>query len=488
MLDKVNDHDDGIICKTCLFIFRKVHDFLDQKYGFTFLLEIVKLFCQYIIGLERNVCQKAVDIYAPIITDAIIERYLDAEYLCTNKLICEYNHYQLLNPDDYAREILKDKPNKKLPEISLNKTLKVLHMSDVHTDTLYSEGSNGNCGKPLCCREENGPPKEAKFAAGRWGYQGFCDLPRITVYNFLEFINEEIRPDFILWTGDAPSHSVWDSTDHEATDIVLFFTLLMKDKFNFTIPIYPAIGNHEFYPSDLFDPFNQTKNEKTLNITAELWRDWIGEDAYNTYIQRGYYSKKHPDSNLRVISLNTMDCDTLNFNIVRDPSDPNKQFKWLEGVLRQAEKDNEVIYIIGHIPPGDGSYTSQCSKRYNALVDRFQNIIRGQFFGHTHYDEFRTVHEYFNYSNVAGIIHIAPSLTTYTSKNPQFRVLKIDEESKVVIDYDQYFLNITKANLNPDDTPTWEILYNAKDAFKMNNMTDYSKFINITQTLIVRIS
>ena len=290
----------------------------------------------------------------------------------------------------------------------------------------------------------------------------------------------------ILWTGDAPSHSVWDSSDHEATDVIHFFTSLMKNKFNYTIPIYPAIGNHEFYPTDLFDPFNQVKNEKTLNITAYLWKDWIGEEGYNSYVRRGYYTTKHPNSNLRIISLNTMDCDVLNFNIIKNPTDPNSQFKWLESVLRQSEKDGEIVYLIGHIPPGDSTYTSECSKRYNALSDRFSNIIRGHFYGHTHYDEFRTIHEYFNYTNIAGLIHIAPSLTTYTEKNPQFRVYKVDDKTKIVLDYDQYLLNITKANNNPKANPDWEIMYNAIEAFKINNMTDYGRFINITQNLIVR--
>jgi len=81
-------------------------------------------------------------------------------------------------------------------------------------------------------------------------------------------------------------------------------------------------------------------------------------------------------------------------------------------VLRLSENSGEVVYIIGHIPPGDSQYLSECTKRYNAIIDRFSNIIKGQFFGHTHNDEFRTVSEYFNKNKTAGIIYTAPSLTT----------------------------------------------------------------------------
>lgn len=35
---------------------------------------------------------------------------------------------------------------------------RVLHFSDVHIDHLYQEGSNPNCGEPLCCRSNDKPP------------------------------------------------------------------------------------------------------------------------------------------------------------------------------------------------------------------------------------------------------------------------------------------------------------------------------------------
>ena len=80
---------------------------------------------------------------------------------------------------------------------------------------------------------------------------------------------------------------------------------------------------------------------------------------------------------------------------------------------------------MGHIPPGDfgctsckESYTREKSNsiiawsgRYRALVDRFSNIIRGQFFGHTHTDQVQVVRSFADGSPV-GSIYIAPSFTT----------------------------------------------------------------------------
>ena len=135
------------------------------------------------------------------------------------------------------------------------------------------------------------------MAAGRWGFVGFCDLPivkilyiQVTVYNFLEHIKNDIKPDLILWTGDSNSHSVWNSTQQETIDVVTLLCTLMKDKFNFSMPIYPAIGNHEFFPADEFNPFNNTDNFIIFNLTANLWKDWIGTEAINKYIENGYYT------------------------------------------------------------------------------------------------------------------------------------------------------------------------------------------------------
>lgn len=56
-------------------------------------------------------------------------------------------------------------------------TLKVLHIADPHWDPEYLEGSNANCGEPLCCRASSGDVKKAEDAAGYWGDYRSCDMP-----------------------------------------------------------------------------------------------------------------------------------------------------------------------------------------------------------------------------------------------------------------------------------------------------------------------
>ena len=68
------------------------------------------------------------------------------------------------------------------------------------------------------------------------------------------------------------------------------------------------------------------------------------------------------------------------------------------------------------------------AKIFNAMVDRYSYIIRGIFTGHTHADELEVF-----YSNATGEAinanYIAPSLTTYSHRNPSFRVFEADKET-----------------------------------------------------------
>lgn len=64
------------------------------------------------------------------------------------------------------------------------------------------------------------------------------------------------------------------------------------------------------------------------------------------------------------------------------------QLKWLHRTLLNAERDNEFVHILGHVPPKTASCVHAWNREYEKIVLRFAHIISGQFFGHTHRDEF----------------------------------------------------------------------------------------------------
>lgn len=130
----------NLICRTCLWSFTKFNNLMKKKYGLTILNEFLSLLCSF--KLQHSICREAINNFSPILIESLIERYLDAEFICTNTYMCQNIHFKELNPDEYAKNLLKDKPIIKLQTIEFNNsssTLKVLHVTDIHTDLLYTE-------------------------------------------------------------------------------------------------------------------------------------------------------------------------------------------------------------------------------------------------------------------------------------------------------------------------------------------------------------
>lgn len=100
-----------------------------------------------------------------------------------------------------------------------------------------------------------------------------------------------------------------------------------------------------------------------------------------------------------------------------------------------------MVYLIGHIPPK--SNLNDWSMRFNAIVDRYSYIIRGQFYGHTHSDHVSLMPDMKNITNIStatlsNYYLIAPSLTTYSDRIPEYRVMDVDFDTLQVKDYSQY--------------------------------------------------
>ena len=143
-LVKAHPQNETVMCKICEFTFTNVHNFLKKKYGFNWISRFVIWLCSW--GVKYEVCEGAISLWENKVIDSIIDRYLDHEYICSSRFVCKDAHYVELNPDDYAKKLLEDKPNRtqieeyhKRNSKNLNKTYKVLHITDLHTDFKYEE-------------------------------------------------------------------------------------------------------------------------------------------------------------------------------------------------------------------------------------------------------------------------------------------------------------------------------------------------------------
>lgn len=243
--------------------------------------------------------------------------------------------------------------------------------------------------------------------------------------------------------------------------------------------------------------FDETANKWIFQTFADIWVDYLTPEAHYNFSNYGYYHMKHLDTNLRIISTFSLVYDTQNWFTVDNNTDPLNELAFLEETLAMCEKNNEVAYIIGHIPPGDVFALSKWSTRFRALVNRYTNIIRGQFYGHTHYDEFKNVKSFRNDSLSAGTVWAVGSFTAYPNKNPGIRIWEVDAETWHLWDFIQHRMYVTETNKQADivrqnphytqeelkKTGVWKIAYTFRDYFGISmEFEDIAQYINKIDT------
>jgi len=458
----------GIKCDVCSFVVDVLKNYLLQKNGFEKFYELVKQICHF-TKLDDRVCDGAIDHYDDIVVDAFIRRFLNGDYVCTLLKICnDTTEYDTI--DDYARRILADKPEIKEREVVPKKNdedyYKVLQVTDIHLDMEYKEGAVANCNLPLCCRDlrDDDLVPVKQIYAGLYGTTAKCDANIETVKAFAARA-KETNPDYIMFTGDNIAHSVWLVTQEEVIRATKMQIEAIQEQFGLDTPIYPAIGNHEKAPVDEF----HGEEIELLQGLADIFKPYLTDEAYETFRKYGYYSMI-VKNNLRIVSINCLLCDSMNFNLLYDYTQTKAMFTWLEKVLSDAEKNGEIVHIMNHIPMLSAQHTIQCAWRLKILMDRYQNIIRGLFSGHSHSEYLSMIHEYYNETIPTHVNYICSGLTPYSEYQPSFRIYLVDKVGLYVQDYIQYRMNLIESNEKRE--PVWFIPYNATDLFNVTSLND----------------
>ena len=463
--------DKDFSCTLCQRLIKAVTSTIIEKYGYEGIEYYSELLCSTV--LDRGVCNTYITKYGPVFLDMIILRAGNEENLCHKMGLCLEGE-ETEDTYDYAIRVLKGKPkDKKREKIDYTApTLKMIQITDIHLDTKYIENGSVFCDEPVCCRTP--ASNYSRIKSGKFGYLARCDTSLTLLDSLMDKIYE-LKPDFILWTGDNSPHNSKNSSQEDNNEATVIVRDKIDEKFNGSIPVYPALGNHEKYPADLY----LSSETELLERYAEIFKDYFYEEqAYESFKKYGYYTEKYKDTNLRIVVLNCLVCDTWNFYIIGGRHQAAKdEFIWLEDVLRKAEKDNEYVYIIDHFPINSNFQLTECAQRLRALFDRFDYIIRGFFSGHTHLDDISPVRTFFEPKPIININYIAPPITTYPSRNPSFRQFIIDSNTKNIIDYEQYRLNITDANLK--GVANWYITYNATSLFNVSDLTELDKIFKI---------
>ncbi|XP_025831709.1 sphingomyelin phosphodiesterase isoform X2 [Agrilus planipennis] len=369
-------------------------------------------------------------------------------------------------------------PIESLPAPNIGKpSLKVLQISDTHFDPEYTEGSPINCKEPLCCRSYSTPENKEKIKpAGKWGSPGNCDAPLILIENMFEnIVLNHPDIDYIIWTGDLPPHDIWNQTKNQTVGNLQEHVKLMQTYFP-NVPIFPVLGNHEAVPAGSFPPPWVHHEEYSIRWLYEeaqdQWKKWLPTTSNSTIQQGGFYSVLIRPG-FRIISINTNYCSSLSWWLLLSSTDPAKELKWLVYELQEAESKGEKVHIIGHIPPGYSDCLKEWSKNYNKIINRYQNTITGQFFGHTHGDEFEVFYDDETSSIPTNVAYLCPSVTTFGNYNPAYRIYYVDGEHDTatweILDHETWTTNLEEAN-NPGNSPHWYKLYSAKEAYSMESL------------------
>lgn len=153
--------------------------------------------------------------------------------------------------------------------------------------------------------------------------------------------------------------------------------------------------------------------------------------------------------------------------------DPTGMFRILIDYLLEAEFYGQPVWIIQHVNVGgstDYEALPAATDLYYQIIDRFNNTIRGTFFGHTHADEFGVFYSnngtVQNASTAVGVGYIMPSVTPYTNVNAGFRYYLVDPDSFDVIDSVTYFANVSNTNAwTAAGDATWEFEYSARKTY-----------------------
>ena len=132
-----------------------------------------------------------------------------------------------------------------------------------------------------------------------------CDPPAALLKSLFADIREKARkkkPEFILFTGDVPSHQM--SCQYHQVRTIQYVTDLLAEELLPIAPIYPAMGNNDYFPNYniSFEP-NNAWQELIASMYAR--KGLLSGSELETFKRGGYYSTK-PSEGLRLIMLNTV--------------------------------------------------------------------------------------------------------------------------------------------------------------------------------------
>ena len=209
--EQLQSTDKDFSCTLCQRLIKAVTTTIREKYGYEGLLYYAELFCS--VALDRGVCQTYLSSYGKNFIDMLLLRAANEENLCHNFGLCLEGE-ESEDTYDYAIRVLKGKPkDKKREKIDkMAPQLRMIQITDIHLDVKYIENGAVYCDEPACCRTP--ASNYSRIKSGKFGYLARCDTGMELLRSLMDKIYE-LKPDFIIWTGDNSAHNSKNSSQEE---------------------------------------------------------------------------------------------------------------------------------------------------------------------------------------------------------------------------------------------------------------------------------
>lgn len=235
--------------------------------------------------------------------------------------------------------------------------------------------------------------------------------------------------------------------------------------------IYPLEGNHDF--GQVINSQDFTTTDPIIPILTDYWSAWLSPEAIAKFSEQGYYVETFKTTDgtvyedVKVLAVNTMPAYNANYFLIAQRDDPGNVLAWLEETLTEMESNGQKGILIGHHPPAGDSTLNGWSKRFQALMDRFQNVVRLSFFGHVHEEKHNVVRSIQNDMPI-GVNFWSGAMTTFTFTHPSFRQFVVDAQTMLPIRVETYRLDLTQ------EEPNFELDHELTEYFDMPDLSPAS--------------
>lgn len=361
-----------------------------------------------------------------------------------------------------------------IPVQDVSGTDMVMHISDTHVDYFFDPTmslSTGVChscmlstkvyGNETSCPHKVEPTQSYQqdlvdigYAFGRYA----CNPPKQLWKSLHEqMLRIDASPAVVIFTGDISPHGFPDdgyvptaaSTTADLCDAKFVVTEKMVQSLVGNFPDTKwafTMGNNDHFPKDKFWlPYIKKLGDMFLST------GFFTLDQHRTFVKFG--SSKLDVNGVRYLSIDFtlfVQKSIISFEDGANTTLLDNLMVWIKSSLADAQRRGLKVYVVGHQPMSTNKGKDEMDvdgAHFNALKDVFelyQDLIVVGLFGHR---------------NLAGLSEVlssvymplfpaitAPGVSPRGRNQPSFNVLYQDQQSKKVVDFEQWKFDLMREN------------------------------------------